>query len=189
MALTAIALCSQALIRLGCTTISGFNDGSAEATVATNLYPALADSLLSSHPWSFATTQASLARLVEAPAADFAHAYQVPADFLRALSAGVAERGAGLVYRLRGDRLETDADSVLLTYVYRPDPRSFPPYFDAALIARLAADFCLPLTESTSRAQFLYQLAEQEFRRAKLADAQQSTPQALADFPLIDVRG
>lgn len=52
-------------------------------------------------------------------------------------------------------RLHTDADTVTLTYIFRADERTFPPFFDHALITMLAAEFCLPLTESASRAEFL----------------------------------
>lgn len=188
MALNAIALCSRALLRIGASTIASFDDGTAESEVAANLYPPLRDAALSSHPWSFATGQASLARLAGEPLADFAYAYQLPADFLRVLSAGPGGRGAGLVFRINGTQLLCDADEVVLTYVYRPDESAFPPYFDQMLMARLTAEFCIPITESTARAQFLFRLAEDEFRRAKLIDAQQHTPPAITDFPLVEVR-
>lgn len=188
MALSAIALCSRALLKVGATAIASFDEGTAEAEVAANLYPPARDGLLSAHPWNFATGQVTLPRLVALPVADYAYAYQLPTDFLRALSAGVAGRGYGVTYRIAENRLHTDADQVVLTYVFRPEEEVFPPFFSQALIARLAAEFCLPLTESTSRAELLYKLAEDEFRRAKLADGQQDTPQALTDFPLVDVR-
>lgn len=188
MALTAIASCSRALLKIGAGTIASFEDGTAESEVAANLYPSVRDALLSSHSWNFATGQINLPRLVAEPVADFAHAYQLPADFLRALSAGVSGRGAGLVYRIAENRLHCDSQEVVLTYVFRPDPMSFPPFFDQALIARLAAEFCIPLTESTSRAEFLYRLAEDEFRRARLVDGQQDAPSAITSFPLVEVR-
>ncbi|MBI3446482.1 MAG: hypothetical protein HY055_14270 [Magnetospirillum sp.] len=188
MALNAIALCSRALLRIGAATIASFDDGSAESEVAANLYPPLRDAALSSHPWSFATGQVSLARLAGEPLADFAYAYQLPADFLRVLSAGSSGCGSGLVFRINGSQLRCDADEVVLTYIYRPDESAFPPYFDQMLIARLTAEFCIPITESTARAQFLFRLAEDEFRRAKLIDGQQHTPPAITDFPLVEVR-
>lgn len=188
MALSAIALCSRALIKVGAATIASFEEGTAESEVAANLYPAIRDAMLSSHPWNFATGQATLPRLMAEPVADFAHAFQLPADFLRALSAGVSGSGAGLVYRIAESRLHTDAEQVVLTYVFRPDELSFPPFFDQALIARLAAEFCIPLTESTTRAEFLYRLSEDEFRRAKLIDGQQDIPSAITHFPLVEVR-
>jgi hypothetical protein len=56
-------------------------------------------------------------------------------------------------------------------------------------VARLAAEFCLPLTESQSRAEMLFRLAETELRGARLVDSQQDTPRAIEHFPLVDVRG
>lgn len=188
MALSAIALCSRALLKLGANTIASFDEGTAEAEVAANLYPSLRDALLSSYPWKFATGQAPLALLADVPQADFTQAFQLPSDFLRALSAGTGGLGQGLWYRIAENRLHCDAQTVTLSYIFRPDELSFPPFFDQVLIARLAAEFCLPLTESTSRAEFLHRLAEDEFRRAKLVDAQQDIPSAITSFPLVEVR-
>lgn len=50
MSLTKIGLCSRALLKIGARTISSFEDGSAEAEVAQNLYPGVRDALLSSYP-------------------------------------------------------------------------------------------------------------------------------------------
>ena len=90
MAISAIALCSRALLKLGARPIASFDEGTAEAEVAANLYPSLRDALLSAHAWSFATAQLRLPRLEAPPVADFDSAFQLPADFLRAISAGVA---------------------------------------------------------------------------------------------------
>jgi len=189
MALTALELCSRALLRLGAQNIASLEEGTAEAEIASGLYAGARDALLSAHPWSFATGQTTLPRLAAIPAADFAFAFQLPAGFLRALSAGAPQRGRGLPYRLLEDRLHSDAPQVTLTYVFRPDEAAFPAFFAAALVARLAAEFCLPLTESTGRATLLANLAEAELRAARRADSQQATPLALQGFPLITARG
>lgn len=188
MALTAIGLCSRALLKIGARPVTSFTDGTAEAEVADALYAPVRDGLLSANAWSFATAQARLARLEAPPAADYDAAFQLPADFLRALSAGRPVRGRGVPYRIVRRTLEADADEIVLTYVFRPPEDEFPPFFDLALIARLAAEFCLPLTESTSRAEALAQLAEQEFRRARLIDAQQDAQPAIEGFALTDAR-
>jgi len=188
MALSGIALCSRALLKIGAETIASFDEGTAEAEIAANLYPPTRDALLSAHPWSFATGQATLARLTAEPVADYPHAYQLPSDLLRVISAGVAGRGRGVCYRIAERRLHTDAEEVTLTYVFRPAEEDFPAFFDQVLITRLAAEFCIPLTGSTSRAETLVKLAEGEFRRAKLIDAQQETPGRIDDFALIDAR-
>lgn len=189
MSLSPVQLCARALVKLGCAPIAAFDEPGAEAEVARHLYAPVRDALLSQHPWSFATAQASLPRLAAPPVADYAHAFQLPADFLRALSAGTPLRARGLVYRIAGDRLHADAEQVMLTYIFRPADGALPAYFDWLLIARLAAEFCLPLTESTSRAAVLAEMAEQELRRAKLVDSQQASVAAVEDFTLIGARG
>ncbi len=189
MSLTALALCSRALLRLGAQPIASLTEGTAEAEVAANLYPGTRDALLSAYPWSFATGQSELPRLAAVPVADYARAFQLPAGFLRALSAGTPGRGRGIPYRINEGCLHADADAVTLTYIFRADESTFPPFFAACLVARLAAEFCLPLTESTSRAEVLFRLAEQEFRQARQIDSQQDTPRVIEGFPLVDVRG
>lgn len=189
MALSALVLCSRALLKIGAQPVASFDEGTAEAEVAANLYPSVRDALLSAHPWSFASGQMDLPRLADVPYADFRYAYQLPADFLRVLSAGVGGRGRGLRYRIQEQRLHTDAEAVTLTYLFRPEESELPPFFASALITKLAAEFCIPLTESTSRAELLHRLADLEFRAARLTDSQQGTTRALEDFPLIMARG
>lgn len=188
MAISAIALCSRALLKIGASSITSFDEGTAESEIAGNLYPSVRDGILSSHPWNFATAQMTLAKLVVEPVADFSNAFQLPADFLRVLSAGTGPRSRGLRYRISESRLHSNADTVVLTYIFRPTESSYPPFFDQALISRLAAEFCIPLTDSTSRAEALFKLADATFRDAKTIDSQQSTPSQIDDFTLINVR-
>lgn len=189
MALSAIDLSSQALVRLGANPIASFSEGTAEAEVALSLYASTRDALLSAHPWTFATGQATLAQLALTPIADYLYAYQLPADFLRVLSVGDNGLGRGVIYRIAERKLHTSASSVVITYIFTVDESEFPPFFDAVLIAKLSSVFCIPITESTSRADSLFKMAEAEFRKAKSVDSQQQTPGRIEDFSLIDVRG
>lgn len=189
MALNDVGLCSRALIRLGAAPITSFADGTAESEIAGALFGPTRDALLSSYPWSFASGQVELTSLVDAPVADFQNAFALPNDFLRAVSAGSAGRGRGLHYRIARGALHTDSESVILSYIFRPEEEEFPPYFDMVLIARLAAEFCIPVTENTSRADALYRLADIEFAKARQIDAQQDSPGRIENFSLIDVRG
>lgn len=188
MALSDVALCSRALIRIGAKALTSFEDDTVEADIAGTLYGNIRDDLLSSYAWSFATGQAVLAELETAPIADYDKAYQLPNDFLRALSAGSNGRGRGVEFRINKQVLHTNADNVLLTYIFRPDESTFPPFFDAALIARLSAEFVIPVTESTSRAEAFLKLADDAFARARQIDAQQDTPARIESFSLIDAR-
>jgi len=188
MSLTKITLCSRALLKIGVNAISSFEDGSAEAEIAENLYPGICDNLLSSYPWSFASAQVRLARLATSPIADFSYAYQLPTDFLRALSAGTGGAGRGVSYRLQEKRLHTDMEDVTLSYIFRPEPTEFPPYFTQALITHLAAEFCLPLTESASRGETFLRMGEKELQKARNIDSQQQTPQTISLDALVGVR-
>jgi len=188
MALTALDIASRALLKLGAQSINGFDDGSTEAELANALYGPVRDGLLSAYPWSFATAQATLPRLATPPVADFSYAYQLPDDFLRAMSAGLAGHGRGVQYRIIGQALHSDAETITLSYIFRADESATPPFFDQALIARLAAELCLPLTENTSRADYLMKIAEAQFRACKSIDAQQDTPNRFEDFTLIGAR-
>jgi hypothetical protein len=189
MALNDVALCSRALIRLGAAPITSFSDGTAESEIAGALYGPARDALLSAYPWTFATGQVALSLLDDAPVADYQSAFGLPNDFLRAVSAGSGGRGRGTHYRIARGALHTNAEAVTLTYIFRPEEEEFPPFFDSALIARLAAEFCIPVTENTSRAEALFRLGEGEYARARQIDAQQDSPGRIEDFTLIDVRG
>lgn len=188
MALSDVALASRALIRIGAAPIMSFDDGTAESEIAGALFGPVRDALLSAYGWSFALGQAQLTMLDTPPLADFNHAFGLPVDFLRALSAGTGGRGRGVSYRIARGALHTDVDSIMLTYIFRPDEEEFPPYFDAALIARLASELTIPITENTSRAESMFKLAELEYERARQIDAQQDTPGRIEDFSLINAR-
>jgi hypothetical protein len=189
MALNDVGLCSRALIRIGAAPITSFNDGTAESEIAGALYAPVRDALLSSYAWGFAHAHASLTKLSQSPLADYQNAFALPNNYLRALSVGQAGRSRGVPYRIAQGQIHSDAESIILSYIFRPEEEEYPPYFDMVIIARLAAEFCIPVTENTSRADALYRLADLEFARARQIDAQQDTPNRIESFTLTDIRG
>lgn len=188
MVRSAIDICSMALIKIGANSISSFDEGTFESQVAASLYSTVRDAILSAHPWNFALAQKMLPKLAADPIADFSYAYQLPPDCLHVISAGIDGRGRGLSYRILERNLHSNADEVVLTYIFRPHEANFPPFFDIALIARLASEFCIPLTDSTARWESLYKLAEHELKRAKLIDAREDATQRFDGFSLTQVR-
>lgn len=188
MNLTSIDLCSLALIKLGANSISSFDEGTVEAQVSARIYPVIRDGMLSFHPWNFASVQKKLPRLAEIPIADYTYTFQIPHDCLRILSAGSGGNSSGLTYKIQGTHLLTSSEQVTITYIFRAPESTYPPFFNMALISRLAAEFCIPLTDSTSRWQGLYKMAESELQKAKLCDAQEDTPSGFSEFNLIESR-
>ena len=188
MPMTAVELCATALLKIGAQPIASFADESVEAECARRLHPLTRNALLSAHPWSFTLAQTELTPEPAAPVADFAHSFALPADHLGTVSVGAGRRGRGLVYRVQGGRILCDAGTITLTYQRIVDEAELPAFFVQLLVTHLAAELCVPLTESTGRAMELFRLAEAELRLARLIDSQQGTPQRVDDFTLIAAR-
>lgn len=182
-------ICNQALLRLGTNPITSFYEGTVEAYLVNNLIEPLKLAVLSSHPWSFATAQSDLSESSTPPIADYKKAFDLPSDFIRVISAGEKTKGAGLSYRILQNKLHCDADAVTLTYIYEAPSADWPPFFKQLLTHKLAAEICIAITESTTRTELMHDLADKEFQRAKLIDAQQDTPSSIDRFALVDVRG
>ena len=185
MALTAVRIASQALVRLGALPISDFAEPTLEARTAAALYPTLRDTLIAGHAWRFARAEAELAPAAAAPLAGFAHAFLLPGDFLNVLA---VEGGRERDWRIAGGMLHAGAARLRLAYLFRAGEASFPPWFVDALAAHLAAAFCLPVTENAARAEALARLAEAALRRARRADMLHDPAPAPRRFPLIEAR-
>src|SRR5689334_9780522 len=100
MPLTAVELCSAALLKLGAQPIASLDDAGAEAACARTLYPIVRDGLLVLHPWSFSLAAAQLDPDPTPPLADFSFSFALPADHLRTISAGVGSTTRGLGYAI-----------------------------------------------------------------------------------------
>ena len=185
MALTAVQIASQALVRLGAMPISDFTEPTLEARTAAALYPTLRDTLMAGHAWRFATAEAALAPAEAPPLDGFAHAFRLPAGFLNVLAVA---GGRETDWRIEGGVLHAHPAELRLAYVFRAGEAEFPPWFADALAAGLAAAFCLPVTENASRAEALARLAEAALRRARRIDTLHDPARAPLRFPLIEAR-
>jgi len=188
MPATDVEICSMSLLKLGASPIASFDDETVEAELARSLYEPIVQALLVAHPWAFSLTVSGLVEAAEQPARGFRYAYLLPNGLLRTIAAS-GSTGRNSVYRVMGDRLFSDDKELSLTYQQRPETSLFPPHFVQALAAKLAAELCLPLTESSTRAEVLQRVANAEVKLARLVDSQQSTARAVEDYTLIGVRG
>jgi len=168
---TSIDIASKALLLIGESPISSFTEDSTAALIAANLYEASYESLLTLHPWRFASTKAQLSRLTAAPANEWKYAFQLPADFLVAQHIDTNNDN----YQIYSDKLYSDNTSIILDYTYKPDESYLPAYFTELLELRLASVFAIPITESATRGEYYATLAEKQMSRAKTVDSQ-ATP-------------
>ena len=94
--------------------------------------------------WKGATKRVQLEQLTETPVFGFAYFYQMPADWIRNPDREKeAERSnidtGGADYTIEGDRLLTDATTVFMAYIARPDDvGKIRPLVRTAIALRLA---------------------------------------------------
>ena len=168
---TSIDIASKALLLIGEAPISSFTEDSTAALIASNLYETAYESLLTLHPWRFASNKATLSRLTATPVNQWKYGYQLPTDFLVAQHVDANNDN----YQIYGDKLYSDNTSIILDYTYKPDESFLPAYFTELLELRLASVFAIPITESATKGDYYAGLAEKQMSRAKTVDSQ-ATP-------------
>lgn len=183
MAFSKVQLASNALILLGDEPISSFTDAGAGAQTAANLYETSYLSMLSSHRWNFATKKATLARLAEAPRNEYKYQYQLPTDIVMLVTTYPVS-----TYRILGDKLYSDAETVEIDYIWKIPEDQFPSYFVKAFEFYLAAQFAVPITEDLNKAEVMNRFYERESRKARYADSQSQPAVPIQDDPYIRVR-
>jgi len=173
-------LCNAALSRLNVGQISDFDtdEGKLAAACREHLGPLL-EEILTGYDWNGLSTRAELPENVTPPAFGYAHAFDLPADFMRFCGEDSPEIDTDGAYLVEGKQILTDAEEVYIRYVYRPtDPTDLPRYLVPAVIAGLAAALCKPLTSSDA----LLAIVRDEYKnptlgalvKAQAADARQS---------------
>ena len=180
MAKNKIDLVNRALVSIGATPIQGFNENTSEAMVLKESYDGIRDGLLSSYQWRFAikTKKLQLLNVDDKGLYNFS----LPADCLRILKVNANQ------YQIHNNILITTTQNIEVDYIFRPEEENFPPYFDNVLVFRICAEICLPLTDSTTRTEFLFRRYENEFKQARLVDASQEMNTNLDFNILTDVR-
>lgn len=164
---TAISICSRALMLLGHNPISSFNDPGAGAAVASAMYESSLLSLIHSHRWNFTKKKAQLNRLVAAPLNTWKYQYQLPSDYI-----AMIKTSTNTNYEIQQDKVLSDQDSLEIDYIFRPDESQFPPLFTETLEFYLASKFAIPVTDSKTNAEVYLGFYNQQIKKAKAVDSQ-----------------
>lgn len=180
-----IDIVSNALILIGDNPISSFSDPGAGAQAAGNLYPGTKTSVLSTHPWTFALKEQKLNRLSQDPdpLTSWQYAYQNPTDLIRYWSIMPWSN-----YVMVGSTLYSNQNELLARYVYDVPSTFFPAHFQKALEYKLASEFALLVTESTSTAGLYEGKYQQALSIAMNIDSQSHPQQPIISQPFTDVR-
>ena len=184
-----VDVCSRALILIGAEPITSFDDGNNEALIASNMYEDIARSSLVNTRWRFATNQAVLNRLSDAPTGRFDAAYQLPSGWL--MTHTVTVNDTPIEYQTYGTKLfcnETSNAELVLDFTYRADEQNWPSYFTVAVEYELASVFAVGLARDQSLAQLMSQQASIAMVKARNLDAQQQTTRKLTTTRFITNR-
>lgn len=175
-----IDIASRGLILIGAEPITSFSGDSTEALVASNLYEDTVRTALCTSRWRFATNQASLNKLTNAPTGRFDVAHQLPVDMLMLHAVTVADNL--IEYTVYGDKLFHDvitSEDVVADYTFRAREIDFPSYFTLAVEYSLASSFALAIARDEAMATMMERKAQLLMQQAKTLDSQQQTTRRL----------
>ena len=182
---SAIDLASNALILIGDSPISSFEDPGAGAQAAGALYPDTKRRLLSEHPWGFALKQQRLNKLTAKPdtLTNYTSAFQIPPDLIRLWSLQPWSD-----YIIIGDLIYTNQNELLATYVFDVEEVQFPAHMVKAMEYNLAAEFAISIMENEKLATLFTEKALLFTSKAMATDSQNRPQSAIVDSPLINAR-
>lgn len=198
---SALSICSDALIMLGARPISSFNEGTDESNIADRLYADMRDQLLMVYPWSFAFKKTQLSRLITTPTNEFAYEYQLPGDRIgsprKIFNSGAVNAYPINAYKIMGDKVLTNEQTVYAEYQYSVPESEMPKYFVQLLKYMAAWHFAMPITDQVDKAQYWQSVAVGAptengrggyMRTAMNIDGQNNPVQSIEDYSLIAVR-
>ena len=184
---TRVSICSNALLLLGGKTINSLDEGTDRASLASNLYDSVRDSLLRSHPWNCAVKRVILAPDTETPAFDYTAQFTLPGDWLKTISVG--PDGYEVDYKHESGKILANGTSLALRYIFRNEVEAT---WDAMLVRamelKMAAEMAYPITASASMADMMHNKLLQHMKQARAVDGQDDPPQTLGDLPLMQSR-
>lgn len=155
-------------------------------------YAPTRDSLLRQHPWNFAIRRIALPELQDRPAFGWRHQYQMPADTLRILPITDSGEfnGRPVPHVIEGLRILTNQPLTLKArYVRRVEnTANFDPIFVELLATTLAMKMAHWMTGKRTLMETLTMMLREINENARLLDALEGTPEAVADNDWIDAR-
>ena len=163
-------LCSNALLMLGGKSITNFDENNTETNIAKHFYPIIKQMLLAHHNWYFANKSIN-SHSNNIDKNEYYH--NIPQDCLKIISIK-NNNGQNCNYRITNNQIITKEKSAVLSYIFDQDEQFFPPFFQHALIKKLAAEFCMPLTDDTVKTNFLFKEANKAIIQACIINNKES---------------
>lgn len=170
---TNISIANGALTLLGHRLITSLSENERGAKLCNAKLSECIDATLRAYNWNCATERASLPQLSSTPVFGFDYQYSLPANpwCLRVIQ--MEEKY--MKFKVEGRKLLTDESSAKILYICRITPGEMDPLLADAISARLAADICFALTNSTSGVEGMWRIYKAKIDEAESVDAQEGS--------------
>lgn len=155
-----LSLINKSLIKLGCDLVQNLEENNYTNNTVNYLYDLVKKSCLSMHDWNFAIEKKTMQKVerIKIPSYDFC--YELPNDIVRIVQ--IYDKKCYIM----DNYVYSNFDKLEIEYI----KNVYEPYmtddFANFFTTRLAAEFCLPLTENEQRSEYLRQKSMNEFHIA-----------------------
>jgi len=171
-----VDICNSALNMLGASTIIDLTENSKNARLCNQRYELVRDAVFRSHPWNCLQKRIELAKDTTSPVFEFTNAYTLPADSLRILRSENSNLSNNEKFRIEGKKLLSDEDTMKVLYVAKiTDTTQYDTLLIETLSARLAAELCYPITQSSTLMDRMFGIFESKLKEARFVDATEGT--------------
>lgn len=182
---SSVQICSNALLELGDSPISSFDESNDRTRLVVNLYEQKRDRVLRLNDWKCATKRIILSPDVTAPAFEWAYRFALPDDWLRTLSVGET-RDDQDDYEQEGRHLLMNRNVCYLRYIWRnEDEATWDSLLIDAMTKVMVAALTYPITKSTSKQATDEEIVKRVLAEARNVDAVDNPLERLGDYPLL----
>ena len=167
-----VDICNSALNMLGGATIISLTENSKNGRLCNQRYEPVRDAIFRSHPWNCLIKRIDLAANTETPNFQWSYQYTLPADCLRGLRTENSNLSGEETYRIEGRNLLTNQATIKIQYVAKiTDTTQYDTLLIETISARLAAELCYPITQSSTLMDRMFGLYDAKLKEARFADA------------------
>jgi len=184
---SAVSICSNALLLLGDSPISSFDEANDRTRAVSNLYSYKRNRVLRLHPWNCASKRVVLSPDVDAPPFDWSYQFTLPDDWLRNISVGL--KGSTDDFLIENKKILMNTNICRLRYIWRNNAEET---WDALLVdvmtQVMVAALTYTITKSTAKQATEEEIVKAALKLARNVDGQESAPETLGDSPLLGNR-
>lgn len=182
---SAVEICSNALLLLGDSPISSFEEVNDRTILVANLYDTKRDKVLRLNDWKCAQKRVILSPDAVAPAFGWGYRFALPGDWLRTVFVGQTRQTMD-DYEQEGRWLLMDSGVCYLTYISNAvDESQWDSVLADAMTQVMVAALTYPVTKSTTKQATEEEIVRDVLKTARAIDAQDNPGEDLGDFPML----